>query len=49
MIMQSYLLLVGRKEGREDGREEGKELVLFDINKHNTEYTSGKILSGDSH
>ena len=43
MIMQSYLLLVGRKEGREDGREEGKELVLFDINKHNT-YCSASLM-----
>ena len=31
------------KEGRKEGT------CLFDINNHNTEYTSVKILSGDSH
>ena len=30
-----------------EGRKEGT--CLFDINNHNTEYTSVKILSGDSH
>ena len=40
----------GRKEGRKEGKKEGrKELVFIDGNKHNTEYTSNKILSGDSH
>ena len=31
------------KEGRKEGT------CLFDINNHNTEYTSVKMLSGDSH
>ena len=36
-----------KEEGRKEGRKEGT--CLFDINDHNTEYTSVKILSGDSH
>ena len=35
--------LRGRKEVRKEGT------CLFDINKHNTEYTSVKIMSEDSH
>ena len=34
-------------EQAKEGRKEGT--CLFDINNHNTEYTSVKIMSGDSH
>ena len=41
------VLKAGHSNGRKEGRKEGT--CLFDINNHNTEYTSVQILSGDSH